>query len=82
MGDVEIMTIIVECYTCGEAWEETEIESKTHACKMAGKLSESEQIVVNALMMADGCDHFCCGLSDKACRARNIDHYLRTHDWK
>lgn len=64
-----------ECYTCGQ-----DISGQNpHDCPMAKHLDEAEQIMVNALMDADFCDHWCCGLSPVACKAKAIVVYLKEH---
>lgn len=50
---------------------------ENHTCPMAGKLDPLEHQVAAAMMMSEGCDHFCCGLTEIVCRAKSVAWYLR-----
>jgi hypothetical protein len=65
-------TIVDLCYLCGEE------NGKDHKrCPMLDKVDQFEIELAWALHLAGQCDHSCCGLSPRVCRAKVVAHYLR-----
>lgn len=65
-------------------WCHVEIEDfKEHQtiCPSA-LLSKESQILGLALFEAEWCDHFCCGMADRICHAKALEHALKNLGWK
>jgi hypothetical protein len=56
------------CVVC-DFKTETDGEFEKHACL---KVPEIEHAMINAILMAKFCDHYCCGMSDERCKAQAI----------
>lgn len=72
--------IDIRCWWCDA--DINGIEKQHSKTCPSAKLSKEAMQIGIAMFHAEWCDHFCCGMPAKVCRAKALEFHLKSVGWK